>query len=501
MAQDPAQAGDIHHLEEALDTDMIKKRSITGALAYTFRTFLLQGIGISAFLLLAAFLSESEFGIFFIVDATVSFLVYFSDIGLGAALIQKKERLTQKDLATTFTIQQILVSILVFLALVFSKQVVNFYDFGPGALWLFRALVVSFFLSSLKTIPSILLERDLKFNYLILPQILENITFYGLAVYLAWKGFGITSYTYAVFSRAVVGLVAIYILKPWIPRFGIDKKVAKQLIKFGAPFQLNSILALFKDKVLIIFLGKVLTPTQVGILGWAEKWALMPIRFFAEPVLKVTFPAYSRLQDKPQELKKAIEKSTFFVSLLVFPTVIGMIALAPTLLSQIPKYHKWTPAIFALTFYGFNAIFSSVSITLTNTLNATGKIKTTLKLMVMWTTLTWGLTPLLINLMGYNGVALASMLTASSSMIAIYLVNKIVKINIFAQLFPPAIASFLMFILLKVSISYFQPTQILHTLLLVPFGGTIYFASLIITSRHQLSQEFAIVKKYFRHIT
>jgi len=493
MADVPA--ADLTFVNENLDLHQIKKRSITGAVAYVTRTFFLQGIGFVAFFLLSVFLTESQFGIFFVVDATVSFLVYFSDVGLGAALIQKKHNLTASDLATTFTIQQVLVVSLITIALFLSGRIGDFYNYGPESVFLFQALVVAFFLSSLKTIPSILLERELQFDKLVAPQILENLFFYGTAVYFAWAGFGIRSYTYAVLARAVVGLLAIYALKPWRPQFGFDKQVAKSLVTFGAPFQLNSILALFKDKAMIIFLGKILPAAQIGYLGWAEKWALAPIRFFADPILRVTFPAYSRLQEHKAEMKKAIEKSIFFVSLLVFPSVAGLIAISPHLVAHLPKYTKWQPALLALAFYGINTIFSSVSITLTNTLNATGKVKTTLKLMVMWTTLTWVLTPLSIYLWGYNGVAVASALTASSSLIAFYIVKRIVDIKLLPQILPPAVGSLIMFVAIYFIAGIFA-TSLLNTLAICGLGAIIYFAIMMLISPQRVASEFAIVRKY-----
>src|SRR5690606_17246831 len=114
------------------------------------------------------------------IDATVGLLVYFSDVGLGAALIQKHKNITKEDLATTFTIQQVLAFTLSLIAFTFAPQIANFFNYGPESVNLFRALVFAFFTSSLKTIPSILIERDLEFNKLILPQILENLVFYSI---------------------------------------------------------------------------------------------------------------------------------------------------------------------------------------------------------------------------------------------------------------------------------------------------------------------------------
>ena len=423
-------------LQDQLDLDIVKKRSVTGVVAITSRTIFLQIIAFAATFLLTLFLEPEEYGVFFIVSAVVNFLIYFSDIGLAAALIQKKEKLEEEDFATTFTIQQALVITLVVLSLSLSSKIAAFYSLSNAGLWLFRSLVIAFFLSSLKTIPSVKLERSLAFNKLIIPQIVENVLFYTTAVLLAWKGFGVTSFTVAVLIRGFSGLVVIYIISPWLPRFAIRKKSAKKLLSFGIPFQLNSLLALIKDDFLIAFLGKILPLAQVGFLGFAQRWALFPLRTFMDSINKVTFPAYARLQEKKAALAKAIEKSLLFVSLFIFPLVIGLVTTAPAFVRLIPKYQKWEPALLALSLFAVNSLWSSISTTLTNTLAAVGKIKLNLKLMVMWTTLTWILTPLLVFRIGYNGAALAAALVAFTSFIPIILVKRVVEIRVAANILP-----------------------------------------------------------------
>ena len=89
--------------------DIIKKRAVRGVAILTGRTFLLSALSLIATGFLTVFLSPSEFGIFWIVSAIVNFLAYFSDVGLAAALIQKKDSVTEEELRTTFTIQQFLV--------------------------------------------------------------------------------------------------------------------------------------------------------------------------------------------------------------------------------------------------------------------------------------------------------------------------------------------------------------------------------------------------------
>lgn len=407
-----------------VDIAIIKKRSIAGVVALTSRTFVLQIVAFAATFLLTIFLTPSVFGVFYLVSAIMSFLGYFSDIGLAAALIQKKEEVTREDLVTTFTIQQLLVGTIVVLALIFSRPISGFYGLDASGVLLLRALVVSFFLSSLKTIPSILLERKLDFGRMIIPQILETVAFYLVAVTLAWWGWGIGSFTWAVLARGVIGLGAMYMISPWRISFGVSVPVAKRLMKFGVPFQLNSFLALVKDDLLTIFLGKILPFAQVGYIGWAKKWAEVPLRLIMDSVIRVTFPAFARIQNSKELLGRAIEKTLFGLAVTIFPISTGLMFFIAPLVGIIPRYGKWEPAIFSFSLFVVAAAIAALSTPLTNALNAVGRIKVTLGLMVFWTIATWSLTIFLIPRMGFDGFAMAILLVTLSIVAVVYLAKK-----------------------------------------------------------------------------
>src|SRR3990167_1191607 len=148
---------------QELDIATITKKSIHGVVALVSRTFLIQLIGQVVTFLLTVFLSPTDYGVFFLVSSVIVFYSYFSDIGLAAALIQKKEDITEDDLKTTFTIQQILVATLISVGVLLSGWIKTTYRLDDNGILLYHALLVAFFLSSLKTIPSILLERHLDF--------------------------------------------------------------------------------------------------------------------------------------------------------------------------------------------------------------------------------------------------------------------------------------------------------------------------------------------------
>ncbi len=427
---------------EEIDFNLLKKKAKAGVIVLCSRTAFLQIVTFIATFLLTILLKPEIFGVFFVVSSVIAFLGYFSDIGLAAALIQKKEQLTEDDLKTTFTIQLILVSFLVILAYLFSGKFASFYHLDKDGLNLLRALIIAFFLSSLKTIPSVILERKLDFNLFVIPQIVETLFFYTSVVLLAFLGWGIASFTLGVLLRAVSGLVAIYMLVPWFPQLGFDKKIAKKLLSFGLPFQLNSLLALVKDDLLTIYLGKALGFAGVGFVGWAKKWAEMPLRLVMDNVNKVTFPAFARLQHNPKQLASVVETSLFFVVLLTLPLVGSGLVLMDILVKVIPKYVKWQPALFSFYLFALSVVISSVSSLVISLIQSLGRVKIVLKLMIDWTVLTWVLIPIFTHIYGFHGVAIAIFLISLTSFIPIFISYKLVNYN-FKVVFKPLFISLL----------------------------------------------------------
>lgn len=456
-----------------LTTEIVKKRAIKGAVILTGRNILIQAISLLAMILLTVFLQPAEFGVFFLVSAVINFLAYFGDIGFAAALIQKKDELTDEDLSTVFTAQQALVITILILIFILTPILKNIYHLDIRAVFLLWALGLSLLLSSLKTIPTVLMERKLEFNKYVLPQITEIIVFNITAVLLAWKGFGVTSYTIAVILRGFSGLIITYFIQPWVPSLSFSKQSFKSILKFGVPYQANTLLAMIKDDGMTLFLGWLIGSSGIGLLGWAQKWAYAPLRFFMDQVIKVTFPAFSRLQDKKEDLCLAVTKSIFFVNLLVFPSLVMLVLIAPTLVEIIPKYQKWSPALFALTVLSITSALAAVTTPLTNTLNAIGKITLTFKLMLMWTFLTWIFVPIFAYTYGLNGAAVGFTIVGLSSFLALYLVSKYVAIDYFQSVGKPLIATLIMG-LITLIIRNILPVSFWQVLVMVTAGFTFY---------------------------
>lgn len=481
---------------EDFDLNIVAKKSVKSLFALVSRTFLVQILGIVASFVLTVYLSPESFGIFFIVSSLVVFLNYFSDIGLAASLIQKKEEPTVQELRTVFTVQQAIVFLVIIPLFVLSPQITRFFHLNNQGFFLIIAFLVSFLLSSLKTIPTVLLERRLDFHRLVVPQIAENLAYNLALIILAVAGYGVTSFTVAVVLRGIVGLIAMYYVQSWPIGLAYDKTIFKRLLSFGLPFQANSILAMFKDDLINVYVGKILPLVQVGYIGFAQKWAFLPLRLFLDNVIKIIFPSFSRLQNDEKALKLLIEKSLFMISFFIFPTAVGFIMLSRFFIEFIPKYSKWEPAILALAFFSLNTVFGALTSPLTNFLNSIGKVKITLYFMIGWTVLIWVLTPLLIKVYGYNGVPIASFIVAASTFSVIPIVRKYIKFSFFGPIYKQGLAALGMAGFIYAAQSFISSLSLLF--IVAALSGVFYFSIGFVLARNEILGSLRFIKESFK---
>lgn len=421
----------------------IKHRLVTSFMSLTLRQIILRAIGfVSINIILAKVLPIATLGIFNIATSITSFFAFFSDIGLAASLIQKKESIGLKDIQTTFTIQQILVGFLSLVIIFGAPFFGKIYQLDTSGIWLVRVLGITFFLSSLKVIPSVMLERELRFQPLVNVELLETIVFNIVLIILVYQNFGVWSFSIATLLRSLSGLTLIYLIVPVKIKIGIDKISALKLLSFGVPYQLNSLLALLKDRLIPLVIAKMVGPVGVGYITWSQAMAYLPLEVM-NVMIRITFPAFSRLQEEKEALAKAIEKSLLATSLAVYPCIFGLAAIMPSVVEHVVS-QKWQPALNSFYLFEFSAFWAVISTTFTNALNAIGHIKTTLKLMVFWTIITWFLSPMLTFYFGFNGVAISSFLISFTSMITIILLKRVVKINVMQTIWLPVLASGIM---------------------------------------------------------
>jgi O-antigen/teichoic acid export membrane protein len=356
--------------------------------------------------------------------------------------------------------------------------IMKFYGLDADGHVLYWALLAGFFMSSLKTIPSVFLERSVQFHKIVLVQIIENTVFYIAVIIMAISGYGLLSFAYAVLLRAIVGLIAIYRISPWMPRVGIVRASFNHLLAYGVPFQSMSFLALFKDELVNLFLGKIVGFEVLGYIGWAKKWAESSLRIVMDNISKVVFPLFSRLQGDSEKQKSVMNTILKYQSMVMIPASLGMMMLMPLIVDVLPQYEKWRPALPIFYIFVASSLFSSYSTPFINYFNGIGKVRLSLGFMVMWTVLTWVLLVPLSRMYGMFGFPLTVLILSMTCFLVVLKARQFIAFDFFGIVSRYMLSGILMVVALFAVRSATMSLGLLGIGLVVCAGILVYYLSL-----------------------
>ena len=459
------------------DIKQIKQRGVLSAGSLLFQSGFSAVLGFAAFFILTLKSNLYLLGIYNTVLAMMAFFNYFSSLGLAAAIIQKKD-IDEKDLNTAFIIQTALSFFIIIVGLILTNYLFVIYkDLPKSAVYLYWALLFSFFFLSLKTIPSVLLEKKIQIYKVVLVSLIENVVFYSVVIVMSLMNFDIFSLVVAVVARSLVGVILIFIMNPWSPRLIFSKSSAKSLLSYGVPFQGNSFLAPIKDDLMIIYLGAVIGFEKLSIVTFAKKYAEFSIRLIMDNINRVAFPVYSQFQNDKTLLKKSVEKILFYEALFIFPIIIGSVFVFDNLLKIMPGYYgKWQVALISFYFFSFSALFVSLYSPLISLFNAIGKVKLTLIIMVILTALNWIFIPPLIKLFGFQGISIAFFIISFSFIFVFIKAKSTVDFSLKNAFGVPMISSMVMVAYLFL-MKFWMSKAITNNLLLT---GLMIFGSVLV---------------------
>lgn len=436
----------------------IKQKGLFGILYFLGNSTYSAALGLAANLAFTIFLKPAEYGLYFIVLSIMTIFGYFTDLGLAASLVQKKNP-QEEEFYTAFTIQLVLVTGVVFVGFLLIPLIVYIYHLSNEGIALYRAMLLSLFVLSFKSIPSTRLERQLEYSKIVLTQAIENTIFYTISIALLFSNFGIYALAIGVIVRSFVGTFFMYYFTRWRPMLAFNTIHARSILRFGIPFQSNVILAFLKDDLLNLYLASRLGLTNFGYMGWGKKWAEAPLRIILDNTNRVLFPILSKFQDQKDKIAGMIEKNIFYNSLILMPIFAGAYFAMPLFVLVVPRYQKWEIAITSFSFFLLSSLFVSFITPCINVFNAIGKVKTSVGFMILWIFLNWLTVPLLVTTYGFTGVSVAFSINALSFLLVLYELKKQVNFRFLHAIYHPFVATVCMvFVLFTLSFVQFSPS-------------------------------------------
>ncbi len=320
----------------------LKQRVMTGLAWSAGGRFLAQLVTWGITIVVIRLLSPEDYGLMSISMVFVGILTMLSEMGLGAAIIQRKE-LQHDTLKPLFTLI-LAVSGLSCLLLVFlAPQVSNFYD-EQRLTPLVRFLALQFLLVGFAVIPQSLLLRHMKFRQIAIIDFVSAIAGSIITLVLALKGNGVWALAWGAMAVRLVSVIGFNIAQPFFCVPGIKMKGIWDYFSFGGYVFLSRISWYLFSRVDVLIIGKVLGKELLGFYSIGLLMATLPMEKVSGLINGVAFPAFSSMQREPEVAGRHFLKAVRVMSFIAFPILWGISSISSEII-HIFLGDNWVPAI------------------------------------------------------------------------------------------------------------------------------------------------------------
>jgi teichuronic acid exporter len=474
-------------------------KTMQGASLMVLRTLVLYPIGLVGEVGLARLLTPGDFGIYGIASFITVTLAGVLEVGLAASLIQRQDEPSDEEYQTLFTLQLAAVTALVLLVFGLAPWFFPLLNFDVRIRWVVLALLLNTWVSSFGTNSVVKLERGLNYAVFARMDVMRALTYVIVAVPLAYLGAGAWSFVAAIVASSVVKTWVVYRSAPWPIAFRLRLSGMKSTLHFGMLFQLSTLTSLFRDHIAVVLGGPLFGTQAVGFLNWARNTNYYTSQIFTQVVSRVAFPSISRVQSDREAVSRMTNLIFKYVNIFTLPAIFIVAALIPEAV-KVVFTNKWTPAIPAFYWFALRMIGSNLTTLFVSVLNALGKIKKSIRILIWWTLLDWLLAVGFIHPWGFTGIAIAYGLSVIPISYWLWLVVRgFVQIEGVRTFLSPLLCSSMAAAVVLVLKTRMAPSW-LSLMLLGLSGAVIYLGLLWLWERKTLLEEarvflFAVMKR------
>jgi PST family polysaccharide transporter len=460
----------------------LKKQVISGSFWSVASNISVQAVNFVITVVLARLLVPEDFGVIAISSVVVGFVTLFQDLGMGSAIIQKKQ-IDEDYLGTSLLVSFVTGIAIALLIVAVSPFIASFYSKSI----LEDIIMVSsigFVLGPLMSIHNSILTKNLEFKKIGILNVSSHVLSGGISIFMALTGFGVWSLVVGKLVAQLILIPVYWKIAKWTPKFRFRKTCFQELFAFSSNILGFNILNYFCRNSDNLIVGKYLGTTILGYYAIAYNLMLKPLQLISWSVGRVLFPTFSSMQDDKERIRAVYTKVVLSISLVTFPMMTGLMVVAKEFI--LATYGaRWEPVVLPLQLLCLVGVVQSIGTTSGPILLSQGKsdlflklgiFKAVVSMVAFFVGIRWGLVGLIIGYM---------LATIAASYSGQHYAGRLIglKINIFFRsMYPAFICSTAMAILLVgikyIVLSMINLSNLVVLLIMIPTGALFYFALL-----------------------
>ena len=334
----------------------LKDKTFTGAVWSFVERFSSYGLQFVFSILMARLLSPSDYGAIALLNVFFAICQTFIDSGFNLAIIRKQNR-TDDDFSTAFVFSMTIAMVSYMLLWFGAPYIASFYDL-PILKQITRVISLNLVISTVSSMHNAKLSICLDFRSKAKISIFAVVGSCSLGLWMAYAGYGVWALVAQVMASSLIRSVFLFYYVRWIPRLRFSYSSFKSMFSFGSKMLVSGVIGNIYNNLYSIVIGKVFTPSLLGIYSKAESFATLPSLQMSGVILSVSYPSLAKIQDDNQRMIEAYKKILKLSSFIIFPLMIGLASLADPLV-RLLLGEKWEGVIILLQIICFSYVWDS----------------------------------------------------------------------------------------------------------------------------------------------
>lgn len=321
----------------------MERKTIINGLVWKFgERIVSQGVSFIISLVLARLMLPEDYGTVSLVLVFINLANVFVTYGLGDALIQKKDA-DEIDFSTIFICSCIL-SLILFGILYFTAPIIADFYKDSKLTSIIRVLSVQVPLSAVKTIQHAYVSKQMQFRKFFFSTLGGAVISGTIGIAMAYKGLGVWALVAQYIINNIIDILVLFFIVPWRPKPIYDHSKAKSLVNFGWKVMVSQFVNTFYGELRSLIIGKLYTTADLAYYNKGNQFPSVLITNINTSISAVLFPALSNVNDDKAHVKSITRKSMMLSSYVLFPMMIGLIAVAEPLV-KILLTENWIESV------------------------------------------------------------------------------------------------------------------------------------------------------------
>ena len=330
---------------------------------------------------LARLLSPADFGLVGAVLVFQAFSTILVDSGFSYALIQRKDP-THLDYSTVLWFNIGTAAVLYIVLYACAPLIADCFQGDKRLVPLSRVLFLSLIVNAASIVQTNRLMKRMEVRMVAVSNALGLALGAVAGVGGALAGWGAWAIVGQTLVNGMVRTAVLWTTSHWRPMWRFSWPVLRGFFGIGGRMMLTSFLNTIFLNVYAFLIGNRVGMTSLGYYTQADKWSKMGIASLSQVVTSSFLPTLSAVQDDDAGFAAACSKMNRFTSYVLFPVMLGLAVMAPTIF-HVLFGAKWDPAIILFQILLVRGIFVVFSALWNNFLLARGHAGTILWLEIL----------------------------------------------------------------------------------------------------------------------